>query len=73
MQNQSTPSVAVPVVRDSDPLVGSVYGIYRSAVCVRVLKRIEKPIKTQCFSRFGSKRNEKLAGCVYGIYRSFKV
>ena len=41
MQNQSTPSV----LRDSDPLVGSVYGIYRSAVCVWVLKRIEKPIK----------------------------
>ena len=67
MQNQSTPSV----LRDSDPLVGSVYGIYRSAVCVWVLKRIEKPIKAQCFVKI---RIHWLAVCMASTGRlRFKV
>ena len=67
MQNQSTPSV----LRDSDPLVGSVYGIYRSAVCVWVLKRIEKTDQNPVFFKI---RIHWLAVCMASTGRlRFKV
>ena len=66
VKNQSKPSV----LQDSDPLVGCVYGIYLSAVCVcgclKGVKNQSKPsvlqvwvlgvktIKAPCCARFGS-------------------
>ena len=66
VKNQSKPSV----LQDSDPLVGCVYGIYLSAVCVWVLKRSEKPIKAQCFASVGawSKNNQSPVLCKIRIY-----